>query len=250
MDARQFEALVSAPAATLARVERFRAQTAHQLDVLLGRTPTDIPRDTTNALTSAVAALDVPDSLPGALISRRPDVQQAERALAAATARIGVAQAARLPTISVFGSYGSQAGSSGDLFKSNAEVYQLQGGISFPIFTGGRLLNQSRAAVARADQARAQYEQTALNALREAGDALIGARSARDEVAAQQTQAQALRRARQLADLRYRTGIASYVEVLQAERDLFAAELALSQAQLGQLVAAVQLYRALGGSWR
>ena len=250
LDVRQFEAQVSAPAATLAQLERLRAETAHRLDVLLGRTPTEIPRDTTGALTRAVSALSVPDSIPGALIARRPDVQQAERALAAATARIGVAQAARLPTITVVGSYGTQAGSTDGLFRKNGEVYQLLGGISLPLFTGGRLLNQSRAAVARADEARAQYEQTALNALREAGDALVGARAARDEVTAQLTQAQALRRATSLAELRYRTGIASYVEVLQAERDLFAAELALSQAQLGQLAAAVQLYRALGGSWR
>ena len=250
LDVRQFEAQVSAPAATLAQLERLRAEASHRLDVLLGRTPTEIPRDTTGALTRAVSALSVPDSIPGALIARRPDVQQAERALAAATARIGVAQAARLPTITVIGSYGSQAASTDGLFRKNGEVYQLLGGISLPLFTGGRLLNQSRAAVARADEARAQYEQTALNALREAGDALVGARAARDEVTAQLTQAQALRRATSLAELRYRTGIASYVEVLQAERDLFAAELALSQAQLGQLAAAVQLYRALGGSWR
>ena len=250
LDVRQFEAQVSAPAATLAQVERLRAETSHQLDVLLGRTPVEIPRDTANSLTLAVAALSVPDSLPGALISRRPDMQRAERELAAATARVGVAQAARLPTITVIGSYGSQAGSTDGLFKANGEVYQLQGGISFPLFTGGRLLNQSRAAVARADQARAQYEQTALNALRETGDALVDARAARDEVAAQETQAQALRRATQLAELRYRTGVASYVEVLQSQRDLFAAELALSQAQLRQLTAAVGLYRALGGSWR
>lgn len=250
LDVRQFEAQVSAPAATLAQVERQRTQAQHQLDVLLGQTPQPIARDSTQSLTRAAAALDVPDSIPGALITRRPDVQQAERALAAATARIGVAQAARLPTILLTGSYGSQARSASDLFGSRGEVYQLQGGLSFPLFTGGRLENQSRAAVARADQARAQYEQTALNALREAGDALVAARTARDEVAAQQTQAQALRRATHLAELRYGTGVASYIEVLQAQRDLFGAELALSQAQLRQLTAGVQLYRALGGSWR
>ncbi len=250
LDVRQFEAQVSAPAATLAQVERQRAETEHQLDVLLGQTPHEIPRDSLHSLTLAAAALSVPDSIPGALVSRRPDMQQAERALAAATARVGVAQAARLPTITVGGSYGSQAAATGALFKSNSEVYQLQGGISFPLFTGGRLVNQSRAASARMDQARAQYEQTALNALREAGDALVGARTARDEVAAQQTQAQALRRAVHLAELRYRTGVASYVEVLQAQRDLFTAELALSQAELRQLTSAVQLYRALGGSWK
>jgi multidrug efflux system outer membrane protein len=176
-------------------------------------------------------------------------VRAAERALAAATARIGVADAARLPTLSITGSYGTQTPSSHDLFGSGSEVYQLQGGVSIPLFTGGRLINEARAARARADQARAAYEQTVLGALREASDALASVRTARDQVAAQATQAQALRRALHLAELRYRSGVSSYIDVLDAQRGLFDAELALSQAQLGQLTAAVVLYRALGGSW-
>ena len=248
LDVRQFEAQVSAPAATLAQIERRRAQQEHQLNVLLGEVPRRVPR--TGSLEAAVAALGVPDSLPASLLARRPDVQLAERALAAATARIGVAQAARLPAVFITGFYGSQAGDPDGLFSSSSEVYQLQGGVSVPLFTGGRLLNLTRAARARADQARLAYEQTALQALREAGDALVGVRTARNEVTAQRTQAQALRRALYLAELRYRSGVASYLEVLDAQRSLFAAELGLSQAQLGQLTAAVQLYQALGGSWR
>jgi multidrug efflux system outer membrane protein len=217
------------------------------LSLLLGEAPTNVARG--GSLSQAVSALTVPDSLPATLLSRRPDVQQAERAYAAATARIGVAQANRLPNISVTGSYGSQATSSDNLFKSNSEIYQALAGISIPLFTGGQLINETRVARARADQARAQYEQSVLVALREASDALVGVRTARDQVAAQQTQAQALRRALQLAELRYRTGIASYIEVLDAQRSLFSAELGLSQAQLRQLAAAVELYRALGGSW-
>jgi outer membrane protein, multidrug efflux system len=247
LDVRQFEAQVAVPAATLAQTERLRAEQEHQLSLLLGEAPTNVARG--GSLGQAVSALTVPDSLPATLLARRPDVQQAERAYAAATARIGVAQASRLPTISVSGSYGSQAPKSGDLFTSNAEIYQALAGISIPLFTGGRLINETRVARARADQARARYEQSVLIALREASDALVGVRTARDQVAAQQTQAQALRRAFQLAELRYRTGIASYIEVLDAQRSLFDAELGLSQAQLRQLAAAVQLYRALGGSW-
>jgi outer membrane protein, multidrug efflux system len=176
-------------------------------------------------------------------------VLQAERAYAAATARIGVAQAARLPTISITGSWGTQSPTASDLFGTNTEVYQALAGVSVPLFTGGRLINETRAARARAEQARAQYEQSVLIALREASDALAGVRTARDVVAAQQTQAQALRAALRLAELRYQTGVANYLEVLEAQRSLFDAELALSQAQLRQLAAAVELYRALGGSW-
>jgi multidrug efflux system outer membrane protein len=247
LDVRQFEAQVAVPAATLAQTERLRAQQEHGLSLLLGEPPTAVGRR--GNLTSVLNTLTVPDSLPAALLTRRPDVQAAERAYAAATARIGVAQAARLPEISITGYYGTQVAKAGDLFASNGEIYQALAGISLPLFTGGRLINETRAARARAEQARLQYEQSVLIALREASDALVGVRTSRDEVVAQETQTQALRRALQLAELRYRTGIASYVEVLEAQRSLFDAELDLSQAQLGQLSAAVQLYRALGGSW-
>ena len=247
LDVRQFEAQVAVPAATLAQTERLRAEQEHQLSLLLGEPPSHVARG--SGLTQAVTALSVPDSLPATLLARRPDVQQAERAFAAANARIGVAEADRLPSISITGYYGSQVPRAGDLFSSTGEIYQALAGISMPLFTGGRLVNRTRVARARADQARSQYEQSVLIALREASDALVGVRTSRDQVVAQQTQAGALRRALQLAELRYRTGIASYIEVLDAQRGLFDAELGLSQAQLRQLVAAVELYRALGGSW-
>lgn len=248
LDVRQFEAQVAVPAAALAQAERARATAEHRLSVLLGATPRSIPRGP--SLADAVAAIQVPDSLPATLIGRRPDVQQAERAFAAATARIGVAQASRLPTISITGSYGTQGVSTGTLFTSNGQIYQIQGGISVPLFTGGRVSNEIEVARARAEQARVQYEKAVLVALQEAGDALTGVQTARDEAAAQQTQAQALRRAVALAERRYRAGVASYIEVLEAQRSLFDAELGLSRAQLQQLSSAVQLYRALGGSWQ
>ena len=247
LDVRQFEAQVAVPAARLAQVEQLRTQQEHALDVLLGEGPTPIPRGV--PLAAAARAVTVPDSIPASLLSRRPDVEQAERAWAAANARIGAAQASRLPTISITGSYGSQASRTGDLFTSGAEVYSVLAGVSIPLFTGGRLLNQARAASARAEEARAQYERTVLAAISEAGDALAGVRAARDIAAAQQTQAVALRRALELAELRYSTGVSNYLEVLDAQRSLFDAELAASQAQLQQLTAAVRLYKALGGGW-
>jgi multidrug efflux system outer membrane protein len=247
LDVRQFEAQVAVPAATLAQAERLRSQQEHQLSLLLGQPPARIPRG--GALVRAVSLLEVPDSIPSTLLTRRPDVQEAERSDAAATARIGAAQAARLPTFAISGYYGTQVAEAKNLFTSQGEIYQLLGGISIPLFTGGRLINETRVARARADQARSRYEQTVLVALREASDALVGVRTARDQMTAQETQAQALRRALQLAELRYRTGVASYIEVLDAQRGLFDAELALSRAQLLQLASAVELYRALGGSW-
>jgi outer membrane protein, multidrug efflux system len=214
---------------------------------LLGETPAAIPRG--GRLDDAVAALLVPDSLPAGLLVRRPDVVEAERTYAAAMARIGVADAARWPTISITGSYGSQAGVPNNLFGSQTKVYQALIGFSFPLFDNSRLANVSAAARARAEQARASYEGVALNALREANDALIAVRTERDESVAQATQANALRQALDLATLRYQAGLATYLDLLDAQRSLFSAELALSQAQLGELTAAVQLYKALGGSW-
>jgi multidrug efflux system outer membrane protein len=171
LDVKQFEAQVAAPAVTYARAERARAQVAHNLTVLLGGGALTIPRGT--SLDAAVAALVVPDSIPAELLTRRPDIVQAEREYAAAVARVGIADAARWPTFSIVGSVGSQAGTPYDIFGSQTQVYQAQIGLSFPLFDNKRLASASAAARARAEQARAAYEGVALNAVREANDALI-----------------------------------------------------------------------------
>jgi multidrug efflux system outer membrane protein len=248
LDVRQFEAQVAAPAVTLAQVERQTAMTEHNLSVLLGEAPSTIARH--GSLGAAVSALRVPDTLSAALLARRPDVQQAERAFAAATARIGATMASNLPAISIVGSYGSQSPDPSTLFASNTAIYVLSAGFSFPLSAFTRGADETAAARARADQAKAAYENAALGALRDANDALVGVRTSRDQMAAQATQADALRHALELAELRYSSGLASYLDVLDAQRNLFAAELALSQAQLQQLTSAVQLYKALGGTWR
>ncbi len=248
LDVRQFEAQVAAPAVTLAQVDRASATTEHNLSVLLGEAPSNIVRH--GSLADAASALQVPDTLSASLLARRPDVQQAERAFAAATARVGATMASNLPTISITGSYGSQAADPQHIFGTGTKIYELGVGFSYPLSSLTRGADETAAARARADQAKAAYENAALSALRDANDALVGVRTSRDEMVAQETQAEALRHALELAQLRYSSGVASYLDVLDAQRNLFAAELALSQAQLQQLTAAVQLYKALGGSWR
>jgi outer membrane protein, multidrug efflux system len=235
------------PAVALAQARRLRSQREHELATLVGRAPFQIPA--TANLAEVVQAVQVPDSLPASLLARRPDVREAERGYAASVARIGVAEASRFPTFSINGYYGTQSNTLDNLFISQTEVYQLQAAVSLPIFTGGRLKNQTRAADARAEQARLQFEQTGLQAFREASDALVAVRTARDQRVAQQSQVVALRKAAELANIRYQGGVASYLEVLDAERQLFSAELGLSQTQLLELSSAVGLYRALGGSW-
>ncbi len=247
LDVRQFEAQVADPAVRLAQFALQRRQQENALSLLLGQPPGDIPRG--RPLQEIVQSVTVPDSLPGALIARRPDVLRAQRDMQAALARIGVAVANRLPTITVSGEYGAQRPAVNTLFGGQGDIYTLQAGLSFPIFTGGRLLNEERAARARADETKAQYDQTVLVALREASDALAGVRLGRDQLVAQQTQERALSIAASIAERRYASGVSSYLEVLNAEQSLFNAQLNLAQVEQQYLTSTVQLYRALGGNW-
>src|SRR5437867_696369 len=249
LDVRQFEADVASPAASVADFERQVAQQENALSVLVGRNPGAIARG--RALTEMAARIPVPAGVPSGLLANRPDVRSAEATLRAATARIGVAQAAWLPTFTITGQYGSQSTDWSKWFGSGTNVWQAFAGVSIPLFTegrpgGGEQVNIARA---RAAQARSRYEQTVLVALREVEDALVGLRTAQDRSAAQERQAIALRRALELATMRYQNGVSSYLDVLDAQRGLFGAELALTQAERDQLVAAVQLYRAVGAGW-
>ena len=248
LDVRQFEAEVAAPAARVADFARQLSEKEHQLSVLLGQQPGPIARG--QPLESVVQAVTVPDSIPAELLLRRPDVRRAERDYQAALARVGLAFGNRLPRIMLVGQYGRQAELFKGLFRDRNEIYTAQAGVSIPLFTGGKLAGQYSAARARADQAKARYEQTVLTAISEADDALIGVRLGRDQLAAQQTQAQALARAYALALQRYQNGVSSYLEVLDSQRALFNAQLSLIAQERQYLGATVRLYRALGGSWR
>ena len=248
LDVRQFEAEVASPAASVADFERQVAQQENALSVLVGRNPGAIARG--RSLTELAARIPVPAGVPSALLEHRPDVRGAEAALRAATARIGVAEAARLPTFVISGQYGTQSTEFSKWFGSGTKIWQAFAGVSVPLFTqgrpGGEEVNVARA---RAEQARSQYEQTVLVAVREVEDALVGLRTAQDRAAAQQRQVVALRRALELANMRYQNGVSSYLDVLDAQRGLFGAELSLTQAERDQLVAAVQLYKAVGAGW-
>src|SRR2546422_9795101 len=249
LDVRQFEADVASPAASVADFERQVAQQENALSALVGHNPGAIARG--RALTEMAARIPVPAGVPSALLGNRPDVRSAEATLRAATARIGVAQAAWLPTFTITGQYGTQSTEWSKWFGSGTNVWQAFAGVSIPLFKEGRpgAGEQVKVAQARAAQARSRYEQTVLVALREVEDALVGLRTAQDRSAAQERQVIALRRALELADMRYRNGVSSYLDVLDAQRGLFGAELALTQAERDQLVTAVQLYRAVGAGW-
>jgi len=247
LDVRQFEAEAALSATRLADFARQRSEKEHQLNVLLGEAPSPVARGA--PLERAVHAVTVPDSIPGALLLRRPDVMRAQRDFQAATARIGLALGSLLPRITVTGQYGRQNSGLDSLFAKDNEIYVAQVGVSIPLFTGFRNESQVKAARARADQARGRYEQTVLQAFREADDALVGLRLGRDQLTAQQTQTQALARGYALAVQRYENGVSSYLEVLDAQRSLFNAQLSLINQERLYLAQTVRLYRALGGSW-
>ncbi len=244
LDVDQFEAERANAAARTAELERQMVQKENELSVLLGRNPAAIPRG--RSLLDQALPAEVPPGLPAELLQRRPDVLQSEQQLAAATARIGVAKAERFPKITLTGLLGVASPQLSSLRTAfgNANL-ELAG----PLFNAQILGFQQQAAEAQARQAVAQYEQTILVAFREVEDALVAVRKTRDQTLAQEEQVTALRSALHLADLRYKGGLANYLDVLIAQRSLFDAELSLTATRRLHLVSIVQLYKALGGGW-
>lgn len=246
LDADQFEAERANAAARTAELERQMVQKENELSVLMGRNPIQIPRG--RALTEQVMPPEVPAGLPSDLLQRRPDILQAEQLLAAATARIGVAKAERFPKITLTGLLGT-ASPQLSTFGNGGEFGSAGLGLTGPLLNAQALGFQQEVAEAQARQTLAQYRQTILVAFKEVEDALVAVRTAREQAQAQEAQVAALRSALHLADLRYKGGIANYLEVLTARRSLFDAELALTATRRLHLVSIVQLYKALGGGW-
>jgi len=245
LDADQFEAERANAAARIAELERQKGQKEGELSVLLGRNPARIPRG--QSLTEQGLPPEVPAGLPSELLQRRPDILRAEQALAAATARIGVAKAERFPKITLTGLLGL---ASPQLATIGSGAFGTAGfGLAAPLFNAEALGVQQRAAEAQARQALAQYEKTILVAFKEVEDALIAVRTAREQTEAQEAQVGSLRSALHLAELRYKGGLSNYLDVLTAKRNLFDAELALTATRRLHLVSIVQLYKALGGGW-
>lgn len=251
LDADQFEAERANAAARAAEFERQMVQKENELSVLLGRNPHTITRGL--SLTEQVMPPEVPPGLPSDLLQRRPDIVQAEQELHAVTARIGAAKADRFPKISLTSIMGyanpvlSQLVKGGG--KKDGQFFEAGLGFTAPLLNAQALGFQQKAVEAQAQQALAQYQQQVLVAFREVEDSLIAVKTAREQRDAQQAQVEALRSALRLATLRYKGGLASYVDVLIAQRNLFEAELALTSSHRLHLVSVVQLYRALGGGW-
>lgn len=247
LDTDQFEAERANAAARMAELERHMVQAENQLSVLLGRKPFAIPRG--RLITDQVMPPAVPAGLPSELLQRRPDLLQSEQQLAAATARIGAAKADRFPKITLTGLLGSASPQLSKFFTDPATYGVAGAGFTGPLLNSQMLGFQQEAAEAQAKQALAQYEQSILVAFREVEDSLAAVRTARVQSEAQLQQVTALQSALKLAELRYKGGLANYLDVLVARRNLFEAELSLTGTRRLHLVSVVQLYKALGGGW-
>ena len=250
-DLRQLEAEVAAARAQLPALENNRTAQELALAVLLGRSPRAITEDAVarSPDRGEPPAPAVPEGLPSELLLRRPDIVEAEQRLIAANARIGVARAALFPRISLTGYLGSESAALGDLFSGPARIWQLAFALSQPIFQGGRLFGEIEAVQARERQALAQYQKTLQEAFREVRQALTAQARAREVFEAEGARALSLREALRLARIRYENGLVSQLEVLDAERNLLAAELNRADALRAQRAAVADLVKALGGGW-
>jgi len=249
-DLRQLEAEAASVRAQLPPLERDREIEEAALAVLLGRSPKLaleglIARK--QGEESAPGAAVLPSGMPSELLLRRPDLVEAEQRLVGANARIAAARSAFFPSIALTGFLGTESAALSGLFNGPAGIWQLAAAIAQPIFTGGRLEAQAAAAEARERQAVAQYQRAIQTAFREVREALAAQSRARESFDAQSDRARTLGEALRLVRLRYQNGIASQLEVLDAERGLLAAESARIEALREQRSAVADLFRALGG---
>lgn len=248
LDVRQAEQLVNNATQTISDTERRIEQTENLISLLLGKNPAEVVRG--RRLTEQEKPPAVPAGLPSALLERRPDIRAAEQNLIAANAIIGVAKAAYFPQISLTGSLGGQSNQLLNLFSGPSRTWSFVPQITQPLFVAGRLKSNLKLAEAQQQIALVQYERAIQNSFREVSDALVQYY----KVAEIQTQREALvatlRDRSRLAYLRYRGGVDTLLNALDADRDLFNAELSLAQNRRDELLALVQLYKALGGGWQ
>jgi len=248
LDVRQSEQLVYTAAAEIPDLERRIEQQENLISILLGRNPGEITR--TQSLLDIKIPPEVPVGLPSSLLDRRPDIQSSEQTLIAANARIGVAKAAYFPQITLTGLGGYQSTALTNLFTGPAGLWSFGGQLTQPIFTAGKIRSGVRLTEAQKEEAVLSYQKSIQQAFREVSDSLVAYRKNREFREQQALLTASAGDATRLAGDRYRGGVTSYLEVLDSDSRFFDAQLGLSQAQLNERLALVQLYNALGGGWQ
>jgi len=241
------EAAFSSVAAAVPNIERQIAAKENELALLLGRLPGPIARG--GALEDQFLPPEVPPGLPSDLLERRPDLREAEQQLIAANADVGVATADLFPRLSLTAGGGAVSPELSNLF-SAGRTWSVGAGLLAPVFQGKRLRHEREAAVARWEQATAQYEQRVTGAFGEVSTALVAYRKLADVEKELARAVDADRRAVNLSNERYVAGLSDYLDVLVARQQQLNAEISLSQARLDRLSTLVDLYKSLGGGWR
>lgn len=251
LDVLQAQEVLDTAYAQIPDLERQIAQEEDAISILLGNYPQEIPRGLT--LIEQPFPPNVPPGLPSSIVDRRPDIREAEQILIAANADIGVAKAQFFPQISLTGSVGGAFGRSSafpDFFSSQLGIWSYGAQMSQPIFTGGALTGNLRLAESQHEQALIAYRQTIQRAFGEVSDALVGYEKFHQVRSRQENTVADLKEAVRISTLRYRGGTTTYLEVLDGQRSLFAAELTLASARGDEYRGLVQLYKALGGGWQ
>jgi multidrug efflux system outer membrane protein len=248
LDVRQAEELVYQATQTIPDTERQIAQTENQLSFILGNNPGSITRG--QPLDQQQTIPVVPAGLPSSLLERRPDIRAAEENLVAQRALVSAAKRAFFPTISLTGLFGFESNQLSSLFTGPSKSWSFVPQITQPIFTGGRLKSNVKFAKAQQEFAIVQYQQTIQNAFKEVSDALIQYQKVREIRAQQELLVATLRDRSRLAHLRYEGGVDTLLNALDSDRELFDAELNLTQTKRNELLSLVQLYKALGGGWQ
>jgi multidrug efflux system outer membrane protein len=234
-------------AAAILKLERAIVAKENQMDILLGRNPGPITRGA--PLLAQTTPPDVPAGLPAQLLERRPDILEAEEAIVAANADIGVAVGNFFPRLGLTTLYGGQSSEIENVVKGSGNVWALAGSLAGPLFQGGRLLANYRGSKAAWEQTVQQYHTTALNAFAEVSNTLVWREKLKGIRAREERQVEALKDAVDLSLERYAGGDATYFEVLQAQQEFFPAQTELARTTRDQLTVVVLLYRALGGGW-
>lgn len=232
--------------AAIPAFEQAIAAQENLISILLGQNPGPIARGKT---IDQLITPQVPSGLPSTLLSRRPDILQAEQNLVAANANVGATKALYFPNISLTGLFGSVSTAFSELFTDPASAMFIGASVTGPIFTFGGIKGQVKSAEAQKEQALLVYRLTILNAFRETNDALTGSEKRANEFAEQQKRVDALREFARLSKLRFENGATSYLDVLIADNELFAAELASVRLLAERNTQVINVYRAMGGGW-
>ena len=248
IDVNQAQIELADATAEIAALVRQQGLAENSLSVLLGRNPGPVLLSRHN-VANTLSIPEIPVGLPSELLERRPDVRQASQQLAAQTARIGVAEALRFPSLSLTGSLGLTSDDLNGFISSDNKVWGISANLLAPIFDAGRNKSRVEAERARTEQLLNAYQLTVLRSFQEVDDALIEIHTYRQEAEAREEQVRAASSATRLSRARYDGGVTSYLEVLESERSLFRAELLASSTRRAQVVAIVSLYKALGGGW-